>query len=78
MDLIFQFQIIKTMTKEYGTKHANNFKPFDPKYKENEYYKQNYISRLEAIINEPSIKTRSGIKTFSIENKEKAKELLKQ
>jgi len=67
---------IKT-AKEYGTKHANNFKPFDTKYNDNEYYKQNYISRLEAIINEPSIKTRSGIKTNSTENKEKARELLK-
>ncbi len=31
------------------------------------------ISRLDAIINEPSIKTRSGIKTNSIEIKEKAR-----
>ena len=67
---------IKT-AKEYGTKHANNFKPFDTKYNDNDYYKQNYISRLQEIINQDSIKTRGGTKTNTIENKEKAKELLK-
>ena len=40
---------IKT-AKEYGTKHANQLKPFDAKYNDNAKDKQNYISRLEAIM----------------------------
>ena len=67
---------IKT-AKEYGTKNANKLLPFDTKYNDNEYYKQNYVSRLQEIINQDSIKTRGGTKTNTIENKEKAKELLK-
>ena len=46
---------IKT-AKEYGTKHANKLLPFDNKYNDNEYYKQNYVSRLQEIINQDSIK----------------------
>ena len=42
--------------KEWGTRHANSLKPFEPKYKDNEYYKQNYISKLQEIINQDSIK----------------------
>ena len=67
---------IKT-AKEYGTKHANKLLPFDTKYNDNDYYKQNYISRLQEIINQESIKTRGEIKTNSTEHKAKAKELLK-
>ena len=51
----------------------NNLKPFDSRYKDNEYYKQNYISRLQEIINQDSMKTRSGTKTITPENKDKAK-----
>jgi hypothetical protein len=64
--------------KEWGTRHANSLKPFDSRYKDNEYYKQNYISRLQEIINQDSMKTRSGTKTITTENKDKAKELLKK
>ena len=60
---------IKT-SKEYGTKHANKLIPFDPKYNGNEYYKANYISRLQEIINQDSIKTRAGIKENTQENDE--------
>ena len=67
---------IKT-AKEYGTKHANKLIEFDPKYNGNEYYKQNYISRLQEIINQDSIKTRSGTTENTAERKAKAKELLK-
>ena len=67
---------IKT-AKEYGTKHANKLIDFDPKYDGNEYYKQNYISRLQEIINQDSIKTRVGTTENTAERKAKAKELLK-
>ena len=71
-------QAVSTKTaKEYGTKHANQLKPYDMKYKDNEYYKGNYISKLQDIINQDSMKTRGGTKTNTIESKEKAKELLK-
>ena len=63
--------------KEWGTRHANSLKPFEPKYKDNEYYKQNYISKLQEIINQDSMKTRSGTKTITIENKDRARDLLK-
>ena len=63
--------------KEWGTRHAITLKPFDSKYKDNEYYKQNYISKLQEILNQESIKTRAGIKTITTENKDKAKELLR-
>jgi len=67
---------IKT-SKEYGTKHANKLIPFDPKYNGNEYYKANYISRLQEIINQDTIKTRGGITENTAERKLKAKDLLK-
>jgi len=67
---------IKT-SKEYGTKHANKLIPFDPKYNGNEYYKANYISRLQEIINQDTIKTRGGITENTAEKKAKAKDLLK-
>jgi len=67
---------IKT-SKEYGTKHANKLIPFDPKYNGNEYYKANYISRLQEIINQDTIKTRGGITENTAERKTKAKDLLK-
>ena len=35
--------------KEWGTRHAISLKPFDSKYKDNEFYKQNYISKLQEI-----------------------------
>jgi hypothetical protein len=63
--------------KEWGTRHANSLKPFDTRYKDNEYYKQNYISKLQEIINQDSMKTRAGTKTITLDNKDKAKELLK-
>ena len=67
---------IKT-AKEYGTKHANKLIEFDPKYNGNEYYKQNYISRLQEIINQDTIKTRGGAIENTAEKKAKARELLK-
>ena len=71
-------QAVSTKTaKEWGTKHANQLKPYDIKYKDNDYYKQNYISRLHDIINQDTMKTRGGNRTNTTENKEKAKELLK-
>jgi hypothetical protein len=63
--------------KEWGTRHANSLKPFDPRYKDNEYYKQNYVSKLQEILNSESMKTRAGTKTITLDNKDKAKELLK-
>jgi hypothetical protein len=71
-------QAVSTKTaKEWGTKHANQLKSYDFKYQDNEYYKQNYISRLQDIINQDSMKTRGGTRTNTTENKERAKELLK-
>ena len=67
---------IKT-AKEYGTKHANKLIPFDAKYDGNEYYKANYIARLQEIINQDSIKTRGVRKEITKENKDKARDLLK-
>ena len=64
-------------SKALGTRHANKLTAYDERYNDNDYYKQNYISRLQEILNEDSIKTRAGLKQISIENKEKAKELLK-
>ena len=63
--------------KEWGTRHANSLKPFDPRYKDNEYYKQNYVSKLQEILNSESMKTRAGTKSITSDNKDKAKELLK-
>jgi hypothetical protein len=40
--------------KEWGTRHANSLKPFDTKYKDNEYYKQNYVSKLQEIVSQES------------------------
>jgi hypothetical protein len=67
---------IKT-AKEWGTKHANKLHPFDQKYKDNEHYKNNYVSRLQDIINQDSLNLRGGIKKNTQENKDKAIELLK-
>jgi hypothetical protein len=67
---------IKT-AKEYGTKNANKLLAFDIKYNGNEYYKANYISRLQEIVNQDSIRTRAGTKENTQENKNKARELLK-
>ena len=50
---------------------------FDPKYNGNEHYKSNYISKLQEIINQDSIKTRGGTTENTAERKAKAKELLK-
>ena len=61
--------------KEWGTKHANQLKPYDIKYKDNDYYKQNYISRLHDIINQDTMKTRGGTKTNTIENKIEREEI---
>ena len=63
--------------KEWGTKHANKLQPYDIKYKDNEYYKSNYVSRLQDIMTQDTMKTRGGTKTNTIESKEKAKDLLK-
>jgi hypothetical protein len=63
--------------KEWGTRHAITLKPFDSKYKDNEYYKQNYVSKLQEILNSESMKTRAGTKNITSDYKEKAKELLK-
>ena len=72
-------QAISTKTaKEWGTRHANSLKPFDTKFTDNEYYQQNYVSKLQEIINSESMKTRSGTKPITIENKDRARDLLKQ
>ena len=74
---VYKQAVSNKTAKEWGTRHANSLKPFDTKYKDNEYYKQNYVSRLQEIINQDSMKTRAGTKTITIENKDKAKDLLK-
>ena len=74
---VYKQAVSNKTAKEWGTRHANSLKPFDTKYKDNEYYKQNYVSRLQEIINQDSMKTRAGTKTITTENKDKAKELLK-
>jgi hypothetical protein len=72
-------QAVSTKTaKEFGTKHANKLIEYDPKYNGNEYYKNNYITRLQEIIKQDTIKTRSGTKTITADNKERARELLKK
>jgi hypothetical protein len=63
-------------SKALGTRHANKLQEYDSRYDGNDYYKQNYISRLQEIINQDPMKTRFGMKTFSIPNKQKAKDLL--
>ena len=72
-------EIVSNKTaKEWGTKHANKLQPYDEaRYKDNEYYKDNYIARLQEIISQDSIKTRTGNKEYTKENKAKARELLK-
>jgi hypothetical protein len=53
--------------KEFGTKHANKLQPYDEtRFKDNEYYKDNYISRLQEIATLDSIKTRSGKKEKNV------------
>ncbi len=56
-------QAVSTKTaNKYGTKHANQWKPYDVKYKDNEYYKGNYLTRLQDIINQDTMKTRGVTK----------------
>ena len=74
---VYKQAVLNKTAKEWGTKHANQLKPYDSKYQDNEYYKQNYISRLQDIINQDTMKTRGKTKTITTENKDKAKELLK-
>jgi hypothetical protein len=72
-------QAVNTKTaKEWGTKHANKLQEYDPKYNGNENYKRNYITKLQEIINQDTMKTRAGTKTNTTENKDKARELLKK
>jgi hypothetical protein len=63
-------------SKALGTRHANKLQEYDSRYDGNDYYKQNYIYRLQEIINQDPMKTRFGMKNFSIQNKQKAKDLL--
>ena len=72
-------EIVSNKTaKEWGTKRANKLQPYDEaRYKDNEYYRDNYIDRLQEIISQDSIKTRKGNKEYTKENKAKARELLK-
>ena len=71
-------QAVSTKTaKEWGTRHANSLKPYDTKFTDNKNYQQNYVYKLQEIINSESMKTRAGTKTITADNKEKAKELLK-
>ena len=64
--------------KQYGTKNANNLKPYDEtRYQDNEYYKTSYVNRLQEIISQDSLKTRAGNIENTKENKAKAIELLK-
>ena len=49
-------------SKALGTRHANNLQVYDSRYDDNDYYKQNYISRLQEILNSESMKTREGKK----------------
>ena len=69
--------VSKTTARRIGTIQANKLWPFDVRYKDNEYYKESYINKLQDIITQDKIKTRSGDKTNTTQNKEKAKELLK-
>ena len=72
-------QVVSVKTaKEWGTKHANKLLPYDDtRYKDNENYKANYISKLQEIVTQDSIKTRGENKANTKENKAKATELLK-
>ena len=63
-------------SRSAGTRHANKLDKYDSRYDGNDYYKQNYISRLQEIIDQDVMKTRFGMKTVPIKNKQKAKDLL--
>ena len=60
---------IKT-ARTQGTRHANKLVQLDVRYKDNDYYIQNYISRLQEILNDDSNRTKPDVKV-------KATELLK-
>ncbi len=45
---------------------------YDSKYTDSEYYKHNYIARLQEIINQDTMKTRAGNKAITKENTDKA------
>ena len=60
---------IKT-ARTQGTRHANKLVPLDIRYKDNDYYIQNYIGRLQEILNDDSNRTKPDVKV-------KATELLK-
>jgi hypothetical protein len=64
-------------SKSMGTRHANELSEYSTKYVDDEHYKERYIAKLQEIISEAQIKSRSGIKKNTPQRKEKARELLK-
>ena len=75
---VYKQAVSNKTAKEWGTKHANRLLEYDSKYNDNENYKNNYITRLQEIINQDTMKTRGGNKAITKENKDKARELLKK
>ena len=70
--------IINTQaSKSMGTRHANQLSEYSTKYADDEHYKERYTAKLQEIISEAQIKSRSGIKKNTPQRKEKARELLK-
>jgi hypothetical protein len=63
--------------KEWGTKHANRLMPLDDRYKDSEHYINNYVARLQQIVSQDSIRTRTENKVNTPEHKAKARDLLK-
>ena len=43
---VYKQAVSNSKAKEYGTKHAYSLDPFDSKYKDNDFYKQNYFSDI--------------------------------
>ncbi len=76
LKFILKLYQLKT-AKELGRKHANKLQPYDPKYKDNEYYKSNFMTRLQEILNQDTLKIRGENKSITKENKDEAKKLLK-
>jgi hypothetical protein len=52
---------IKT-ARTQGTRHANKLIGLDDRYKDNENYVQNYVNRLQEILNDDSTRTKQDVK----------------
>jgi hypothetical protein len=52
---------IKT-ARTQGTRHANKLIGLDERYKDNEYNVQNYVNRLQDILNDDSARTKQDVK----------------